>query len=1326
MRWYQEWRHDIPPLRKDNEQLVSPIDQLRSLCRAIDTAAPSAVPASTQPSKRLTVSFPAVRQGTIASASAQDHPLLYLQLSKELLQLLVMVQATLTSEDWVTLLPALWARLGDFTSAPSIAFLLIKCAEMCPGAIRETIIRDVGHPNPTIRADSLKKLAKLHGWRYQVLTQDTLTDRRGPIFHFAIQNLGYVTTEIGVPHWLQPQEVQDAALQKFGNTLPLELRQRLMELGWSEDDEMVGKRDWEHLPLTSLPPLQSQAEDEPGSKSPSSNVRLNRTLSNGSGQSVTLKRRKAVFPQILSSFVGHQSLLLFGETDSIVSTTSRELVRLFQRDDASAFFRTFGERFQDDLADSLIHIRSVASTVTPAFAFAAVNALIGHSRAVLRSDPEFPQYVDVLTTIATLLPGLSGASLRDIRKNRAEHVLLPASIHEDEGGYKLHAPWRDGHVEAQTAQLLILAAILKNNPRDVYLVKKMLSNLQVQASIHSLAFSRAWLLLVVQLFGTVNRNYNDRAELRHFLSNVSLILTQHHGDLLVVAHVMRVYMMCSARFRRVYASVGFGTTMGAIYLAYAAGSEPIRDCIEYAMRSFHRIHAESFVHQACITISEVDYDAALVYRLLSSLSMRNDSKSGITSGIRDLNQKEEVDALVQMISGPELAFSEIGTAAAQRRAAKIASINFEETVFPKPNIVKLFVTVIAANPASKRAVRFLDLFSEMIPYIEDEASQALLRDSVEAMGKIMVRGRAGDELAIRALASNNDGGETDYIGAKVSFLKLVDAYARAGGQLSSAGVKRVLNLIPDLLDKAPHRVGTAASSIIGSLADTHLASARPALFLRDVAPIFRTYIATIDYSGLLDSITSLIHRASYDLDTETTAVVIEQYVQPAVRILGSASEKSMAFILPLRSSTVELLAAAVFLRGDAWSAVEKTTPTAGLLASVILPLSLLLDRPKPVERDEVFSNLWIRLLNFVLTGPLSRDAPRPQSKKMAAAHEVLVFQIVKIVCVRAPETISSVRGLWNYLADRLVKMLRHAKEQTYDVHSASSPSLVDWMLWSLYELVSLHRSPLMMFFRHRIQIALSRPSDSSSRPSSSRQRTRDGSASPTLTVKDHPRAPSLAPPATLHRRVPSFQHESNIRARQPSISQSRSRPSLSPNPDRTPSSRTPSHTLRSSPQSGYGTSPTPQLGHDMRPSFVDISARRASRPAFDVFQGGVGMNYRFPSSSTVRQLPAEKGGGAIVHLLGAPTQVSSAMSGGFPDPLNRSHTRAQDQAGSTSEVTVNDDTLIAGMRRAVRAVQIVFGHDVELPEAEPPIRTWAAQDALVSRQRGEIGLDGRD
>ena len=106
------------------------------------------------------------------------------------------------------------------------------------------------------------------------------------------------------------------------------------------------------------------------------------------------------------------------------------------------------------------------------------------------------------------------------------------------------------------------------------------------------------------------------------------------------------------------------------------------------------------------------------------------------------------------------------------------------------------------------------------------------------------------------------------------------------------------------------------------------------------------------------------------------------------------------------------------------------------------------------------------------------------------------------------------------------------------------------------------------------------------------------------------------------------------------------------------------------------------------------------------------MNNRFPSSATVRQLPGQKGGGAIVHLLGAPNQVSAAVSGGMASPLHRATT--PDGSSAASEILIQTQELVAGTRRAVKAVQIVFGYDADLEDDDEPVRTWSVQDALVS------------
>ncbi|WWC68739.1 uncharacterized protein I206_102673 [Kwoniella pini CBS 10737] len=973
-------------------------------------------------------------------------------LAKVLPFLLVTVHAAFSMEDWENILPKLWYYYDS--SRPTYTF---------------------------VRNHALRKIAMLFGWRYQVLAQRILTDRRGPIFQYTSKTLEFVATEIGSPEWVPSHDVQDAALKKFGRTLPLELRQRLMELGWSEDESLQAKSDWEQVPVSRLPALQYQQEGISGERSPSPLRSLTRKGSSGSGNSFSSKRRKAVFSPTLLAMINEQARILAGEIDGPISSTSLDIVRLFQRDDPTGLLRPIAEDFTVNFPASLARLNSIISTLTPGFAYAALNALVGYIKTVLRNDQHFQHHAIALVTISKLVSGTSEISLRDIRKNKAEHVLLPASIHEDEGGFKVHTPWRDCQLDVQTAQLLFLTQALRANPREVYLYKKMLSNLQIRDSIPHLPFARAWLILISTVFGAVNRNYNDRAELRHFLSIASNILNLHgQKDLLVTAHGMRVFMLCSARFRRLFATTGFSTIMRSIYDTYNGGNSATRDCIEYASRSFYRIHQDSFVYQTCVVISEGGSDASTVYSLLSSLSSGNSKSSGVSSGIRDLNNQEELEALLQMLSGPEIALSDLGQAFSEKQSMKqVSAIGLEETIFPKENIIKLFITVIAANPATSRSAQFLKLLAALIPYMKDHAiSQDLLREGVEVLGSVIQKGKTGDDAAISAFHPGSTESNSDWLGARREYVFLVESFARSGGQLGASATKRTLDMVLDLLRRQPEFVGPAASSIVSSLAKTHLSSSKPTAFLRDIAPLFRMFIAVVDFSGVLDSITALIKRSSYDLDPDITVLIVENYVEPSVRMLASAAEESMAFIVPLRSSAVHLLAAAVFLRGDALSALERHPPSASLLASLVLPLCLSLDAPNEVDREAVYGSLWIRLLHYVLK---NRDQQKTKTIKSVSTNQViaatilLTVQTVKVIFIRAPSSISSITGLWTYISSWLLRVTEGGDASFAEASMSikdTYPRMVDWIMWSLFELLCLHQTPIMVDLRWKIQTVL--------------------------------------------------------------------------------------------------------------------------------------------------------------------------------------------------------------------------------------------------------------
>lgn len=1267
--------------------------------------------------------------------------------------LLVTIQISLTPDDWTILLPIVWERYGqpDEPIAP-MTFLMAKCAEQVPESFRLLVTTDLALNGPQ-RCKALLKLAMMYGYRFQILNQDSITDRRGAVFKFAGKQLEFILTEVGSAEWVVPRDAQDAALQKYGRGLPLELRQRLLELGWSEDDTMKSS-DYERIPVTLLPPATSTEHADQRDRAPSPSpsptpspaakgrpVTLSRTVSNSSMQSITNKTRRAVLPPIVTALINEQARLLLDSDDVATDSMSYELIRMLEREDPTLFARPVTENFPFDLPSSLARLNAVVTAPTPSFAYVAINSLIGFLKMMVRNDPVYPQWSLVLSTISRIIPHVSELSLRDIRKSKAEYVLLPGAIHEDDSGFKLHTPWQQDILDVQTAQLVILTGVLRANPRDVYLIKKMLFNLQVQASFTHLPFARAWLELAVVLFSGLNSNYNDRAELRHFLNNISSVLALHGTtDIVVAALSMRALSICSTRFRRVLASIGFVPTMRVVYDTYVNCHRGIKDAIEYACRSFYRIHQDVFVYQLSLAIADNPFDSAAAYDLLVSLSVDNNSQSGVPSGIRGLNDRQEIETLVHMVSGgAEVTFSELGTRAEERRANKIATLSLELTVFPRENIIRLFVTVIAVNAASARSIKLMRLFARLVPLMTDPKSQELLPDAIDAIGRFVHKGRAGDDAAMLRFLPGEENGVPDWTGANREYVFLVDAFSRCGGRLSVHVTRRMLDIVMSLLQDDPKSIGPTASSILGSLARTHLASRHPTDFLRDIASAYRQHMATIDFSGVLDAIAELIRRSHYQLSPEMTAIVVNEYVDPAIRMLALASEESMAFIVPLRTAAVELLATTIFLRGsDAFKVVEDVVCTPGLLASVILPLSLMVDRPQDVNRDDEYANLWPRLLRCVLK---PKKGPRGHTKEKAdtlAATAVLSLQTVKVIVVRAPECISGVRGLWTYISSTLLGSLTDGNGRFFEPTGGAPavPRVVDWMMWSLFELLVLHRTTLNVDFRLRIQTTLSkmnsaggdgersRPSSIASSISHGGQRAGLFGASPVRSLSGFVRRPSARVPPALHSptHLTIAEPVTPSHSRSPSASHNRT-PSASHT--RTPSASgtprlagvTPSPRLSSNP-------PSPRLGAHarirsisntnaggmsslIRPSFATLSARRASRPVFEVFAGGSRSN-RFPSSAPVRNL----GGGeksAIVHLLGPATQVVSATSANISVTSTVDPTR-----NAIRDLRINTDSLVHGARTAVSTTMAVYGYE---PDTDDMLHVWGVTDALVSSHR---------
>ncbi|BEJ05797.1 hypothetical protein CcaverHIS641_0303190 [Cutaneotrichosporon cavernicola] len=1246
------------------------------------------------------------------SKSVPRIALLKLPLSEALPTLLVTAQASLASEDWGALLPVVWERYaGRDMPVDQLTFLMMKCAEAARGGLRNLVSTELYNAGPSVRNYALLKLAMLYGYRFQVYTQDTVTDRRGLNFRFPQRQLEFVPADMGSQVWVTPRDAQDAALQKYGRALPLELRQRLMELGWTEDEEMTAT-DIERLPVTAVP-LSGKGSIAIELKHAAAPV-IKRKGSNSSLHSNSAKVHRAVVPPDLVAIVIDQARQLATADDIGVELLSKELVHMFERDDATLFMRPVSEELPHDIANALLRVNGVIAQPTPGFAHAALNALVGFLKIAVRADAEFPHWAPILGTIARLIPNVCEISLRDVRKTKSEHVLLPASIYETDGGFKVHRPWReDVLLDVQTAQLVLLSAILRTNRRDVYLVKKMLFSLQVQESMRYLPFARAWVELIVDLCTAVNSNYNDRAELRHFLYNITSAMSLHGGDMIVVAHGMRAISLCATRFRRVFASIGFVNIMPAVYDAYVRGHGGIRDAVEYACRSFYRIHQDVFVYQLCLALSEHihedAFDARAAYDLLAVLAT-DDPASGVPSGIRDLNRKYEVEVLLQMQSGG----AEVALSTPERLIATL-----EPALFPTDNIVRLLVTVIAVNAASKRGIRLLGLFGAIAPYLQaEERTRALVDDAVYVIGRFIERSRASDDTALQRLVPGEGPSSPDWPAATNAYFQFVESITASGAMFSLQTTRQLIEL-----GHCSVFIGSnaAVSRLFGALARAQVSTETS--FLADLAPKYEVSLQGIDFSSVLDAISSMIRRNAFRLPASIARLIVERYVGPALRFIANAAHEVLISDSPLRPhsqpptvafrrAAVELLSVTVFLPGvDVLHQLERNTSSAGMLAMMIIPLALALDPPP--DRD--VNGIWVRLLKFTLRSP--SDPPLER-----AAHTALALQVVKIAAVRVPDVISSERGLWTHLAT-------YAKSAVADGNGrflTRTPRLVDWMMWSLFELVALHRSPLALALRLHMQTALATVNDerdaASSRPSTA------GSVTPTprslsgLVRRPSARVPSATNLSPLAARVTSTTlapvletdtlHPSPLLA-SPTPSPSSALGSLTPKHQRSLSAASASSVMSAA--SAYSNvslsnpslspSPSPSVSHNRSPSTAttsstavarrsfapvkpsfSVSARRASRPTFDAFER------RFSAA------PRAGDRGSIVHLIGQSTPTAPAG----PTTVAKNSRSEILQSPLRSE-------LADAARRSLLVALVVYGYDVD---EDVDVHAWSASDAL--------------
>jgi hypothetical protein len=298
--------------------------------------------------------------------------------------------------------------------------------------------------------------------------------------------------------------------------------------------------------------------------------------------------------------------------------------------------------------------------------------------------------------------------------------------------------------------------------------------------------------------------------------------------------------------------------------------------------------------------------------------------------------------------------------------------------------------------------------------------------------------------------------------------------------------------------------------------------------LQDLAPLINAHSNTVDFTGVFESITVLAANSLYANDISFSRVVVTQICSAGLGACESAASENLILSLPSRPSFVALLAQAILLRGaDVFPELEKRNASYGFLVGVVLPLAMSLRtgpdlvsdslRAEPWHRDALAS-AWVRLLSYsmsvcqkntarTLERSKSHDKGRPSiSKRSELPTFVIALQILKTIAIRAEADLSSrLPGAWARIASFLKTILAEGSAnfssraqdispipsptpsprtsgqfdhfpsslsistdlRTSPMHNQtfSSPRIVDYSLWSMFELLCVHRSPLFLQMR---------------------------------------------------------------------------------------------------------------------------------------------------------------------------------------------------------------------------------------------------------------------
>ncbi|KAJ2914446.1 hypothetical protein MD484_g5972, partial [Candolleomyces efflorescens] len=447
------------------------------------------------------------------------------------LKLFVAISPMLSEEDYRRITPVLWesglrANL-DAGVTGSACFLLMQCAEKMSVETLALIEVDLRSSDDRTRLEAVRKIGILIQWRFQITTQNVLTDRTHRPFKMARIPLPFVPTDMGTTLYVPTEDAESGEKSE----VPVELKKQLAELGWAEDDEgsIDPQKVWIKTPISLLPITQLDRMDV-GAGSNYLDLGLNPAVGSGlqvptsprrgarnqrdpeevgvlrrnstSGGSVVSQKRRAIFVPPLSTIFICLTRLLH-DPNFIIASATRSLLLDLMRNDPSLLTRPIMDILAGDQKDIEKAITTLSSffhahqTLPPPMTHTIFNHLMGFLKysARLYDMPEtLREFGLSLSALSVTITQVNGMSFREIRRSKTDAFVVPSGAlwfptsapkgpMFPRGTEDFANPFEDVSSKimalsvVRTSQNMLFFSLLKRNGQEVNMIRKSMSRL---------------------------------------------------------------------------------------------------------------------------------------------------------------------------------------------------------------------------------------------------------------------------------------------------------------------------------------------------------------------------------------------------------------------------------------------------------------------------------------------------------------------------------------------------------------------------------------------------------------------------------------------------------------------------------------------------------------------------------------------------------------------------------------------------------------------------------------------------------------------------------